>query len=188
MLLEKNTISYEMVVKKYQTTPKQRRIIRDTEKHIAIDCRGLTLIEVIAVLFIIGLTGAIVVSRSFQDPIELMARAETIKAHLRYAQARAINTDSVWGLRYDSPGNTYRLFQYESGVEKTMRLPGEEQDLIDFSEEKIIPTGFVVISFDVWGRPCTDVAGVMRGGSTFSLNSEGKSINITVTEETGFIP
>ncbi|MFZ5570688.1 MAG: pilus assembly FimT family protein [Thermodesulfobacteriota bacterium] len=159
-----------------------------TKKPMVMDNRGLTLVEIIAVLFIIGVIGAIVVGRAFQDPIQLTARADNIKAHLRYAQARALSTSSVWGLRYDPSGKTYRLFQYEEGVEKTVRLPGEETDLIDLSRERITPIGFSIISFDTWGRPCRDIPGLVTGGATVSLHSEGKSITIAVTPETGFIP
>ncbi len=149
---------------------------------------GLTMIEIIMVLFIIGVVSVVVIGRSLQEPVRLTARAENIKAHLRYAQARALNTNSTWGVRCNPAGDRYWLFQFTGGVEQQQRLPGEEVDIIDLAAENIVLTGMAVVSFNSWGRPCLDAAGTVAGGSVFSLSSEGRSLSVTITNETGFIP
>ncbi|PKN65418.1 MAG: hypothetical protein CVU54_18845, partial [Deltaproteobacteria bacterium HGW-Deltaproteobacteria-12] len=58
--------------------------------------QGFTLIEIIAVLILIGILGAVVFSRvTSTREVDLRVRAEQVKGHIRYAQMRAMNTTSA---------------------------------------------------------------------------------------------
>ena len=63
---------------------------------------GFTILEVVAVLVILGIISALAVS-TISINIDDTKRDEelnVLKAHLRYAQARAINSDSKWGIKF----------------------------------------------------------------------------------------
>ena len=73
-------------------------------KKIIMRNRGFTLIEVMSALIIIGIVSAIAVSRFGISDTELIIRSEVVKSHLRYAQLRAMNSESVWGISCDGNG------------------------------------------------------------------------------------
>lgn len=151
---------------------------------------GFSLVEMLAVLVLMGIVGVLVVNRIGDSAAAMNARAALVKSHLRYAQARAMNSDSIWGIRYSSIANNYYLFEYDAaGVENPRLLPGEEALNIALSDEKLVFSGFNnPISFDQWGRPCSDAAGAVPAGGAFSVNAGSRSVAVTVTPETGFIP
>ena len=68
------------------------------------------MIEIISVLVIMAIIGAVAVSRVSSIPQStLQANADKLKAHLRYAQLRALNsTERVWGIDFSS--GSYQLF------------------------------------------------------------------------------
>ena len=76
---------------------------------------GFTMIEVIAVLVILGITSVVAISRMSTDGYKLINVRDTLASHLRLAQARAMNTSaysgSVWGVRFTSATpKQYHLF------------------------------------------------------------------------------
>ena len=73
---------------------------------------GLTLLEVIAVLIVIGIVSVVVVISMMQTSSSLAGYTALLKTHLRYAQTLAMNSDTgnIWGLRVDLGNNQYWLF------------------------------------------------------------------------------
>ena len=62
---------------------------------------GFTTIEVIAVLIIVGVIAAVVVSRfTGTSTYSVPSVAEQLKNHLRYAQTRAMNSNVIWGIHF----------------------------------------------------------------------------------------
>ena len=134
--------------------------------------------EVIAVLIIIVVVSAVVVSRIVYSDIEQRGAAEVVKTHLRYAQARAMNTDASWGLKFDQ--GRYWLFK-EGALDTPVWIPGQDQDTVT------MPAGMsaaAVVSFDRLGRPAIDP--VPQDGTSLSFGA-GLPV-VTVTPKTGFIP
>ncbi|MCX5849012.1 MAG: GspH/FimT family pseudopilin [Deltaproteobacteria bacterium] len=141
---------------------------------------GLTMIEIIAVLLIIGIITAIAISRmSNRSDYDLPSQVEVIKNHLRYAQTRAMNTDTVWGITFDSQ-TTYYLFQ-GAGNTTPVPIPGENATKVNLtvkkSSLKITSNTPQTITFNAYGSP---------GSTTLTVGTTGGSI--TVTKNTGFIP
>ncbi|MGD0915727.1 MAG: GspH/FimT family pseudopilin [Thermodesulfobacteriota bacterium] len=90
------------------------------EGYWEVNDKGFSLIEVIVVLLIIGLTIALVtpsLSR-FSSTVELKASAKKISAILRYYRSEAINQGKVYQIFFDSDLNEVRVQPAASTEEK----------------------------------------------------------------------
>lgn len=131
--------------------------------------KGFTLVEILAVLLLLGVVSAALLSGGLGNTADESARADVLKTHLRYAQGRAMNSDVPWRLQFN--GGSYTLVRDPSGIADSVVLPGESQANVDLPSSV---TGDV--TFDTWGKP--------SGLSSISLGSR----TITITPDTGFIP
>lgn len=137
------------------------------------------MMETIAVLLIIGIIAAVVVSRMGDtSAYDLASQLEVLKGQLRYAQSRAMSSNSPWGINITS-STTYYLFQ-GTGSTTPVLLPGEDAATVSLTNKKsalTISSGAQRITFDGYGSP---------GTTTLTITTNGG--NITVTKNTGFIP
>jgi len=145
------------------------------------------MIEVIAVLVIIGIIAVVAISRvTGTDAAKLQAEVDTLKGHLRYAQYLAINNISPvkWGIQVS--GQSYKLVQNVSGDGATFtnpyNLPGESS-----ATHSIAPLNATVVTilFDEWGSPY-NASTKLAADATIAFTPGSQSIKITL--ETGFIP
>jgi len=141
---------------------------------------GFTMIEIIAVLVILGILSAVVaVKMSGTSDYDLASQVEVVKNHLRYAQIRAMNTDTNWGINFTSP-EQYNLFEVVGSTPTARLLPGEDNATVILTNKSKLtitpPTGGSV-TFDSYGSP---------GAETITIETTGGTI--TVTQNTGFIP
>lgn len=140
---------------------------------------GFTMIEVVAALLIIGIISAVAVTRMMStSAYDLSSELEVVKNHLRYAQIRAMNTDSVWGINFTS-STTYYLFQGANSPTAVL-LPGENTTTVNLAPKsalQITPPSGGRVTFDSYGSP---------GGTTITIGTTGGTI--TVEKNTGFIP
>ncbi len=85
--------------------------MRQTIQISSLNNQGFTLIEVIAVLVIIGILSVVALSKMNDKNTDFYAIESSLKAHLRYAQSKAMYSEStVWGLRMNSGNDVYWLF------------------------------------------------------------------------------
>ena len=153
---------------------------------------GFTLIEAVAILLVIAVLVAVATTRMSSSAVyELTTAVDVLKGHIRYAQLMSLNSDEVWGI-YFSDGGHYALFQNGSTA-ATVRLPGADDNPVNLAAKNIavsVEDGNV-LSFDTWGRPCTDAPGTaLQAGTrslTASLSGTGNQ-TITITQNTGYIP
>ena len=158
---------------------------------------GFTILEVVTVLAILGIISALAVS-TISINIDNTKRDEqltVLKAHLRYAQARAMNSDSNWGITFDTT-NKYWLSKGDDQNTK-IRLPGEKKvededksvtmsDLsIDLNSIPITPTGEKFVAFNTLGSPVVVDAEGKSVTAEITIETSGK--DITITANTGFI-
>jgi len=157
--------------------------------------RGLTLFEIIVALLVVGILSAVIVSRiSSTSVYDLKSQTEIIKSHIRYAQARAMNSTMTWGIRFDT---TTSYFLYNDGdFNNKMMLPGETSDTVTLPGNITtnIPSGKTrIYSFDSWGRPCTNKAATKlqdknNGYRQLKIQfSDLPDEKIRITDNTGFI-
>lgn len=135
---------------------------------------GFTMIEIIAVLVILGIIAAVAVARigSTLD-YKVTVEKDIIKTHLRYVQLRALSDDKTWGMSF--AGSAYTALR--NGNVAPYNLPNES------SPTHTLPDGITVtgstVTFDEWGSP---------GSSNIDLTMSAGGGTITITKNTGFIP
>jgi MSHA pilin protein MshC len=165
---------------------------------------GFTLIEIIMVLVVAAIVSVIVLYRLMGTGAELIAQTDVIKTHLRYAQARAMSSDKIWGIHCD--GVFYWLFK-EGNIGNRVILPGEKKNTDDndadvanaykvrLSSKGISLMENFTLSFDDRGVPHTDPSATdgseLTTGHSYSqitVSSGGDNKLITITPNAGFIP
>lgn len=84
---------------------------------------GFSLIEVVAVLVLLGVLSAGATALYDDGNAAAVAEAEIFKSHLRYAQIRAMGDIVPWTIEVGS--GSYALSKGESGSTTSQNLPGE---------------------------------------------------------------
>jgi len=152
---------------------------------------GFTMIEIISVLVIIGIVSVVLIARMTSPrEYDLDSQVETVKAHLRLAQSRAMNSGRSCGIYFNS-ATTYYLFDNVAPTTPIQML-GEKNDTVDLgtggrkSVLTITPpagTGGRVI-FNKFGGLVDSSGNLLT--SNMTIETSGK--DIIVTKNTGFIP
>ena len=116
---------------------------------------GFTLIEAVTVLILIGILGAYVAKTSYSliDSADDHSQYNRLKAHLKYAQARALNSGDTWGVQFT--GSQYKLFRYITSQEDHY-FPGDENAALLLDIPDTMSSLTIFIWFDSWGRAYTD--------------------------------
>ena len=135
---------------------------------------GFTMIEIIAVLVILGIIAAVAVTRIVSTlDYKVTVEKDILKTHLRYVQLRALSDDKPWGMSF--AGSAYTALR--NGNVAPYNLPNEN------SPTHTLPDGITVtgstVTFDEWGSP---------GSSNIDLTMSAGGGTITITKNTGFIP
>lgn len=153
--------------------------------------RGFTMIEIIAVLVIIGIIAAVAIARmTGTKEYDLASQAEVVKAHLRQAQNRAMNANDICGKAcgIKFTGAEYFLFKNGSATEANkLQLLGEGAKDVKLPDGMTITAG--TVTFDVWGKPYTneDATSALSSELTISLTKGTDSRTIKITPNTGFV-
>jgi len=164
--------------------------------------KGFTLIEGIAVLLIIAILAAVAISRGASTAeAELRSSAEALRGHIRFAQMKAMNSDAdktsisaceaSHGISFS--GISYFLFK-DCNVANKVSLPGAAGDTVSLPSMSLSATNAPnnLITFDKWGRPCTDVNGTTLPTSNITLRLSHTQVSqpviSTITKNTGYVP
>lgn len=168
---------------------------------------GVTLIEVVTALFLVGVLAVSLVARDPRAATNLQAQRDTLEKHLRAAQMHAMQgggiqpyqggtTGQVFGLRCD--GQNYWMF---SGIDPDAAgavVPLLDDPAVTLAGGKLslsakkVSMGPFTIYFTGWGIPCTaytdeSVNTRQVGSRTFTLTGENQSRSVTVVPFTGAI-
>jgi type II secretory pathway pseudopilin PulG len=167
--------------------------------------RGFTMLEVIAILIILGIIVAVAVSRYMsRQAYESIPETEIFKSHLRYAEQLSINGDGTngdgtmdttwaWGIQIGAGTTSYSLVRLHNNVVTgNGTLPGENDHLNSNTHtfiSGVTLTGVIAndkISFNQWGSPSVNNIPLVNN---LAINViEGSVTNtFTITKNTGFI-
>jgi prepilin-type N-terminal cleavage/methylation domain-containing protein len=150
--------------------------------------RAFTLIEVLLVVAIIGLAGAIVVPQiSGMGSLQIQAASRIIIADLVYAQNEAVAHQAVRKLVFDTATNSYKLTDADGNtLSATWKNDAAENYVVSLSDDErfrrvtLASASFnnqPVIEFDPLGSP--------DSGGTVELVSGTLRYRITVAAFTG---
>jgi prepilin-type N-terminal cleavage/methylation domain-containing protein len=174
---------------------------------ISRNMNGFTLLEVVAVLVILGIITAIAVSRISSNQNNLITVTDTLTSHLRLAQARAmststddVNTFSAWGVRFVS-ATQYHLFYCADAsacnpadAANQKIFLGADSIIMDLAPKGVqVTNGALILAFDRFGTPYDAVASIPTNNSrtsqlTLTLqDSNGNNRTINITPQTGMI-
>lgn len=141
--------------------------------------QGFTIIEAIAILLLLGVLSAVIISSyPSAESNALVAEELTLKGHLRFAQLRAMNDQVSWGIALGP--NAYTLLR--NGISAPSDLPGEDSPIHNLPGGISITTGTgTTVTFDHWGSPGpADIV--------ITLSSGMDARTVPITGNTGFIP
>jgi prepilin-type N-terminal cleavage/methylation domain-containing protein len=141
---------------------------------------GFTIIEIIAVLLVIGIIAAVAIVNFGVGDVQSEAQSTRLAQHLRLAQSRSLRQGSQWGVHLASGTDQYWLFRVPDDANRII-FPGEESDSVAIDSLSAPDR----VTFDRFGRPCTDVDAHSPAGSDINISVSGKTL--TITRETGFI-
>lgn len=150
---------------------------------------GFTLIEIVVVLVLISIFATVAVWRQPRTEASVPACAGVLKAHIRYCQMRAMNTDSDWGIQYSRTGN-YGLVRADD-ITTYYLLPGEKEKLVNLGAKGIsVAPGAFLLTFNGWGVPKIvngETSLFVDGNATIRLSKGETSKDITIIEKTGLV-
>lgn len=154
-------------------------------------CDGFTILEVILVLALISIFATIAVVRQPSTNLTLKGQKVSLQSHIRYAQMRAMNSDSRWGITID-PNDDHVYWLFEDEVTQQRFLPGEDGINVDLTAKgiSISASGANSFRFDDWGRPMSGDAYFTDDLSVDLQKSDGAETfteTLVITAETGFV-
>ena len=139
------------------------------------------------VLIVMAIVFSFILFRPSTSTNELVAEAEILKSHLRYAQIRAMNGDDTetWGIHL-ADANSYTL--YKNNAQATDILPGETAQTHTFPTEVSVTSGAgTTVNFNNWGSPVDNGNTPYTNSLTITLTQGAETGNITITKNTGYI-
>ena len=113
---------------------------------------GFTLLEIIAVLIVLGLITLTAMMTIDNTDYNLLSQAQAIRQDIRYAQGMAMKTGTIWGV--SSNGTSYWAFEGAVGTVRT--FPGKETPVLLTDLGVSLPS--FTVYFNGFGQP-TNAAG-----------------------------
>ena len=154
---------------------------------------GFTLIELVAVIVILGILSLFLFSNTGSMGGQELARMSEVRAQMRFVQLRAMKTGNVYGIR--SLGGFYWAF---NGTDPNnvpaavLTLPGETNNIVSQADKHMTMTEFTYF-FDGFGIPYTaytsaSVNTKLAANATITITAGGGTGSLSLTPETGYVP
>lgn len=138
---------------------------------------GFTLLELVMVLVLLGVLVAWVSITGVETHAGVVSGADTLRAHLRYAQTLAVaNNTADWSVQFNARSYTLRRDDLDSPIP----WPGEDSPTYVLPDGVNVVQGGGVLALDTLGAPpATYIIGLSDG-----VQQE----QVVVTGRTGLIP
>jgi type II secretory pathway pseudopilin PulG len=145
---------------------------------------GFVLIEIVAVLLVLAIIVAVLISRAGGN-VSAEAEADILRSHLRYAQARAMADSVSWGIA--AAAHSYTL--QRDCAEALTSLPGEESAVRLLPSDVTLSPMTIVFS-PSRGIPITSCASpdALAENVVIIVAARGAVATVEVTRITGFVP
>lgn len=160
---------------------------------------GFTLIEILVVVTIVGITAAIIVPQiGSRDDLKAASAARVVMADLMFAQNRAIATQAVRFVRFDPANNRYEVLDSLSPLVYAKNPVTKADWIVTFgsassgglSDSKLDSASFdssQIIAFDSLGAPYSVTADnatvALLSAGTIVVNSGSGTHPLTVSVE-----
>ena len=165
---------------------------------------GFTLVEVLAVVVIIGIAAAAILPQiGNRDDMRTASAARALMADLAYVQSRAVSTQRKHYVRFDVINNRYEVLDQFSPSERVITHPVDKNEFrVQFGSTRSddlklvglnsvsFGTGKTVLVFDELGTPMAcDVAGgvatPLTAAGTIELKARSYSMTVSVEPLSG---
>ena len=161
---------------------------------------GFTLIELIAVIVIMGILSLAILTRSSPLGGQELAHMSEVRSQIRFVQLRAMKTGNVYGFACD--GTNYWAFSFNSttttSTAATLTLPGESSAKVSLAGKNMtmslsVPSGAAYFYFDGFGIPYASYTSAsvntkLALPATLTIAAGGSTGTLTVSPETGYVP
>ena len=144
---------------------------------------GFTMVEMIAVLLVLAVLAAFVLPRVDTEQPTAINDLNVLRAHIRFAQIKAMGDVVSWGLNIN--GNTYTL-ERDGATSTTVNLPGVNGVTHQFESDDL-SIAAIQIAFDPRGRPLTPTGNATATSDQVLTVSPSDYGNIVITQQTGFL-
>lgn len=143
---------------------------------------AFTLIEVIAVLVLVGILATVVAGSLRQSSAPVVLAADQLASNLRYVQSRALADVEAW--EWVAVGGNVYLLQRVGG--EAVWVPGSDANQVELAGGLSI-SGPSLLRFDPWGRPINTSGGLLTEMVTFTVTEGTNSATVEVLPETGLV-
>ena len=155
--------------------------------------RGYTLVEILIVVVIMGIAGALVIpSMGATDVLRVQSVVRTIVADINFAQSDGLARQEGRAIVFDPDANSYALVE----VHGSTLDPGTDTiyevkltNTVKFGDARIVSAEFdgdPVLVFDEMGGPVTEPDGTTpSGGGTIVVTGSGSQYEIEIEAYTG---
>ncbi|MCC5790603.1 MAG: prepilin-type N-terminal cleavage/methylation domain-containing protein [Opitutales bacterium] len=154
--------------------------------------KAFTLIEIIAVLLLLGVLGAVIGVHFTRSPSQLVTERDRLELHLRHAQIQALADTDPWEIEFLSGGTSWQLIPPPDSA-SIARLPGVfSPSRGESNDTRVFVSGITVsgaskIRFDALGRPVNNSDTPISSALTLTLSDGTNTRTLTILPETGLV-
>ncbi len=144
---------------------------------------AFTMVEVIAVLLLIAIMGAVATTKLVQNNNSTqISEKDFMKGVICYVRASAMASTSLWAIAHNS--TSYKL--YRNGAQAS--IPGSVSGLHNLPSGLTLSSSANGLGFNQWGIPCTTAGAQLSSDYVITVSDGSNPAQpITITKNTGFI-